>query len=147
MAAIAIDEQKELVRRSFEETWSEDNDEAIDELVAEDFVLHDPAYPETVSGRDGYKEFVETYRTAFPADTNFTLEDVIGEGDVVAVRWIGHGTHENEFMGIEPTHEEIEVAGQTMARIEDEQIAEMWTSYDALGLLQQIGGVPERPTE
>lgn len=48
-------------------------------------------------------------------------------------------------MGIEPTHENIEVAGQAMARVEDGKIAEMWSNYDAFGMLSQLGAV-EPPT-
>ena len=63
-------------------------------------------------------------------------------GDRVVVRWIGTGTHEAELMGVPATGAKIEVEAITILRIANGQIAEEWTVWDALGLLQQVGAVP-----
>ncbi|WP_440763948.1 ester cyclase [Natronorubrum sp. DTA7] len=134
-------ETRSLVRRDPEEVWTEGNLELIDELFADDFVLHDPATDGEPRGRDDYREYVETYRAAFP-DVEYEVESIVAETDVAALRYTARGTHEGEFAGVEPTGERVTVSGMEQYRIEDGRIVEMWTSYDALGLFQQLGVVP-----
>jgi len=68
---------KELSRRIFEEIWNKQNLSAADEIIASNFVDHDPQ--SSVQGLEGYKQFVRYYLTAFP-DSHFTVEDEISEG-------------------------------------------------------------------
>lgn len=130
----------ELVRRDPEEIWTDGNLDAIDDLFAESFVLHDPSSTGKPRGRDDYREYVETYRAAFP-DLEYAVESVISEDDVAALRYTARGTHEGELLGLEPTGERVSVSGMEMYRVEDGRIAEMLTSYDALGLFQGLGVV------
>ncbi|WP_121741904.1 ester cyclase [Natronorubrum halophilum] len=134
-------EPKALVRRDPEEIWTAGNLDAIDELFADGFVLHDPSTDGESRGRDDYREYVETYRAAFP-DVEYEVESIVAEGGIVALRYTAGGTHEGEFMGIAPTGERVSVSGMEQYRVEDGRIVEMWTSYDALGLFQQLGVVP-----
>lgn len=131
----------ELVRRDPEEIWTDGNLETIDDLFAESFVLHDPSSADEQRGRDEYREYVETYRAAFP-DLEYAVETVIAEDDIAALRYTARGTHEGELLGLEPTGERVSVSGMEMYRVEDGQITEMWTSYDSLGLFQELGVVP-----
>jgi predicted ester cyclase len=78
---------------------------------------------------------------AFP-DMQATIEDQIAEGDMVVTRWTARGTHQGELMGIPPSGIAVAVTAIVIDRIVGGKIAETWTSYDALGLLQQIGAVP-----
>lgn len=137
-----IEENKDLARRDVEEVWNGGNLDLVDEYVAEEFVLHDPAAPGDLRGPDGYKQIVAMYRTAFP-DTHVTIEEMVAEDDAVVVRWTGRGTHEGEFMGIEPTNEAVEVPGMTLVHVEDGTITESWQCYDALDILGQIDALPE----
>lgn len=146
MATTEAEQNKELARRDIEEVWNEENYDVIDELYADDFIHHDPAYPGDIRGPDGQKEFVKMYNTTFPGTPSITIEELVAEGDMVTLRWTGRGTHEKGFMGVEPTQADVEITGQSMARVEDGKIAEMWSHYDALGLLSQIGAV-EPPSE
>ncbi|XVH33445.1 ester cyclase (plasmid) [Haloferacaceae archaeon DSL9] len=132
---------KELVRRDPKEIWTEGNLDAIDEIFREDFVLHDPSSTGESKGRDDYREYVEIYREAFP-DVEYEVDAVVAEGETVALRYTARGTHEGEFMGLEPTGKHVSVSGMEMYRVEDGQIVEMWTSYDALGLFQELGLLP-----
>jgi steroid delta-isomerase-like uncharacterized protein len=132
---------KRLVRRDTEEIWNEGNFDVIDEIFAPGFVLHDPAAPEQSLGREEYREYVETFRAAFP-DARYEIEDILAEGDTAALRYSARATNEGEFMDMDPTGEQVDVSGMEMYRVEDGKIVEMWTSYDALGLLQQLGRVP-----
>ncbi|WP_227353798.1 ester cyclase [Haladaptatus salinisoli] len=138
---MTLEENKELVRRDTEEVWGDENVELIDEIYDEDFVLHDPSSPDETGGRDEYKEYVETYRTAFP-DAEYAVEEMVAEGDSVALRYTARGTHEGELAGIEPTGERVTVSGMELYRVANGKIAEMWTNYDALGVFQQLGVVP-----
>lgn len=84
-------------------------------------------------------------RSAFP-DLAVTTEDLIAEDDRVLTRYTLEGTHEGEFMGIEPTGAEVEVEGMSIGRIEDGKVVEGWTNMDVLGMLVQLG-VVEPPGE
>lgn len=67
---------------------------------------------------------------------------MIAEGETVALRYTARGTHEGEFLGLEPTGDRVSVSGMEMYRVEDGKITEIWTSYDALGLFQELGAIP-----
>jgi steroid delta-isomerase-like uncharacterized protein len=84
---------------------------------------------------------VNLYHGAFP-DAQITVEDQIAEGDKVVTRWTGRGTHQGEFMGVPPSGNRVEIAGMTLDRFSRGKIAESWTNYDALGMMQQIGAMP-----
>ncbi len=83
------------------------------------------------------------YTSAFP-DAEITIEDQLAEGDMVATRWTGRGTHQGELMGVQPSGNRVEVMGNSISRIEDGKIVEEWNIYDALGMMQAIGAVPEQ---
>lgn len=134
----------EIVRQFFEDAFSTGNFDLIDEIVAEDAVAYDPTQPEPVRGPEGIKELITMYRSAFP-DLSFEVQETVTDGEWVAVRWTSTGTHEGELMGIEPTGKKTAVEGIELDRIEDGKIVESRVSWDALGLLQQLGAVPESP--
>jgi steroid delta-isomerase-like uncharacterized protein len=137
------EENKALARRFLEEAFNEGNLGVIDEIVASDYVLHDPASPEEeIRGPEGFKGFVQMYRSAYP-DTDITVEDQIAEGDAVVTRWTGRGTHQGELLGVAPSGNRVEVTGITIDRFSGGKFVESWTNYDALGMLQQIGAIPE----
>lgn len=135
---------EEFARRWNEEIWGQQNTDVVDDLVAEDFVGHDPSRPEPVRGPEGVREVVETLFSAFP-DARVALEEVVAEGDRIAMRITAAGTHEGEFVGIEPTGERMEVSVMTFQRIENGKAVEEWQIVDTLGMLQQLG-VVEPPT-
>jgi steroid delta-isomerase-like uncharacterized protein len=136
------EENKEKVRRFLQEAFTEGNLGVVDELFATDYVLHDPANPEEVSGPEGVKQFVQMYRSAFP-DSRVTVEDQIAEGDEVVTRWTGRGTHQGELFGVAPSGNQVELSGITISRFEGGKFVEDWTNSDTLGLMQQIGAIPE----
>jgi steroid delta-isomerase-like uncharacterized protein len=139
---IMSDQNKALSRRNFEEVWNQRKLEVIDQLVAANSVLHDPSVPGgKVEGSKGYRQFVEIYLTAFP-DVRFTINDQIADGNKVATRWTGTGTHKGALMGIAPTGKRSTVTGITIDRYENGKAVESWTNYDTLGMFQQLGVVP-----
>ncbi len=137
---MSSEQNKAIVRRTLEEPWK-GNLDVIDELVATDYVGHDPATPEPLYGPEGVKEFITTYRAAFP-DARIMVEQQLAEGELVATRWSGRGTHEGELMGIEPTGKQVTVSGLTISRLENDKIVEEHQNWDTFGMMQQLGAVP-----
>ncbi len=112
----------------------------IDEVMAPDVVDHDPA-PFQGPGPQGFKDFFSTMRSAFP-DMNIEPEHMTATDDDVAIAYTLTGTHEGEFLGVEPTGRTISVRGVQIARFnEDAKIVERWGSSDELGILQQLNAV------
>jgi steroid delta-isomerase-like uncharacterized protein len=134
-------ENKAIVRRALEEPW-EGSLKVVDELIASAYIGHDPANPEPTRGPQGVKEFISVYRAAFP-DARITVEKQLAEGDQVATRWIGRGTHKGELMGIPPTGKQVTVSGLTISRLEGGKIVEEFQNWDNFGMMQQLGAVPE----
>jgi steroid delta-isomerase-like uncharacterized protein len=143
--APVVSVNKEIVRRLVNGVWTDRNLALVDELVAQDYVGHDPTQPESIRGRDGFKQFVGMYQSAFE-DAAITIDDQIAEGDNVVTRWTGRGTHTGELMGIAPTGKEVTVSGITISRLAGGKVAEEWELMDALGMLVQLGAVPQPAT-
>jgi steroid delta-isomerase-like uncharacterized protein len=131
----------EISRRVFEEVWNQKNLKVVDELMAADYVHHDPSSPTVVSGIDGYKQFVIQYLNAFP-DLHFTIEDHVTENETTASRWTASGTHNGDLPGIPRTGRPISFTGMTIGRIRDGKFVEGWSNWDSLRLMQQLGVVP-----
>ena len=140
---MSAQENKDLARRFMDEVWNKGNLNFIDEVTDPNFVSHDPASPEDMGGGvEGMKRFTEMYRNAFP-DIQMSVEDVIAEGDKVVTRWTVRATHQGELMGIPPSGNRVEVTGISIDRIEGGKVVETWSNYDAMGMMQQLGMVPE----
>jgi steroid delta-isomerase-like uncharacterized protein len=90
---------------------------------------------------ESYKRFITEVRASMP-DYHVAAEDVVGEGDKVVTRWVGTGTHEGAYTGIPPTGKHATLEGVTIYRFEDGRIAEAWWVYDSLGMMQQLGIIP-----
>jgi len=135
------EENKANTRRFYEEVWSKGNLDVADEFSAENFVDHNPVDPNLPSGIEGFKQMVPMFRTAFP-DIQFTIEDMIAEGDKVVSRLTIRATHKGEFMGIPPTGKQASITGIDIVRIVGGKMVERWGEVDMLRLMQEIGGVP-----
>ena len=136
---MAAEENKALVRRFVEEFWNGGNTAAADELMAIDAEIHMPT-GELVD-LDGLKGFACAFRGSFP-DWHSTFEELIAEGDRVAERWTGRGTHRGELQGIAPTDRRVEVPGSVFYRIVDGKIVEFRGQLDMMGLMRQLGAIP-----
>jgi predicted ester cyclase len=87
-------------------------------------------------------EIITSFKVAFP-DIKFTIEDQIAEGDMVVSRVRAKGTHKGEYQGVSPTNKNVEFTVTAANRIVNYKIVERWTEIDALGILSQLGAVPE----
>lgn len=133
---IDIDRTRDLL----DAIWNQRHLGAVDELYAENFVGHDPQNP--LQGRDGVKGWVEETMTVAP-DFHLDLHETIAEGDMAVTRWTASGTQRGEWRGIPPTNKSFVVTGMTMSKFVDGRIVESWSNSDTLGVLQQLGIVPE----
>jgi ketosteroid isomerase-like protein len=129
----------DLARRFFEDMCNGRRLDVADEILTADHVYHDPQSPPLGTGPDAMKQTIAIYQGI---QGRWEVHETIDAGDRVMVRWTGHAVHDAEVMGIPPTGREIRVDALTLLRIEDGRIAENWTSWDTLGMLQQIGAVP-----
>ena len=136
------EQNKTNVRRLFEEVWNKGHVPVADELFTATYTHHDSSSPDLGRGPDSEKKRVTLYRNAFP-DIRFTVEDIIAEGETVMTRWSCRGTHKGDLNGMAPTGKQITVSGVTVARVSNGKIAEGYVNWDALGLMQQLGVVPQ----
>ena len=137
---MADNDSREVARRFFEELCTKGRRELGPDLLAAEIVVHDPQVP-NVRGVQGTVDAFMVYKEAF--DGVWTIEEIIvGEHDRVTVRWTGTGTHKGELMGIPPTGKSVRVAAISVLRMAGGKIAEIWQTWDTLGMLQQLGVVP-----
>lgn len=139
---MSVQKNKALARRVFDEIWSQGELDLADELLAADFVGRPGGLGEPFRGPAGLKAFVGRLREGFP-DITFVVEDMVAEGDLVATRWLATGTHDGEFMGIDPSNRSVKFSGMTILRCGDGLIREGWSQPDAVALLRQVGAMPE----
>jgi steroid delta-isomerase-like uncharacterized protein len=129
---------KYLIRRLYEEVWNERKLDVVDELISPSHALHDPNVSGLQMGPDAYKRQVAQFTTAFP-DLHFAIEDIFSENDKLVASWMISGTHKGEYEGIPPTEKEISVNGITIHHIANGKILDSYVSWDALGLMRQLG--------
>ncbi|MFC7155692.1 ester cyclase [Halomarina halobia] len=140
--AVTTRDNIDIVRREIEEVWNGDDRDAIPDFVTEGFVYHNPMVDEEIRGPGGYRHLIEEYREAV-RDFEMTVEEMFGDGDRVATRFTTRGTVEGELRGVEASGERIEVTGVVVDHLSDGKIAERWVHDDALGMLEQLGAIPD----
>ena len=136
---MSAEENKAIVGRFVEEVFVKSNGDAMEELVAHDFHSHawakDFGIPD---GPEGVKQFIAIMDSAF-SEADVRIEDLLAEGEKVAVRYVYEADHTGELLGIEATGKRISLPGIFITRLEDGKIAEYWRQEDHLGLMQQLG--------
>ena len=134
------EENKQLIRRWFDEVWNNGRADAIEEMFDENGIAHglsdDPSNP--IKGPRGYRPFYTTFREAVP-NLKVIVEDTVAEGDKVAARCSVRGKHEGEFMGRAATQAPVEFTGITIVRIENGKIVEAWNNFDFMTMYKQCG--------
>jgi steroid delta-isomerase-like uncharacterized protein len=126
----------ELVRRFHTELLEARDPAVVDAFFAEGFVSHNnpPGFP---PGREGVKQFFATFRDAFP-DVTVAIDELVAEGDRVAVATTFTGTHQGELMGMAPTGRRVSVTGIDFVRVAGGQIVEHRGLTDVVGLMRQL---------
>src|SRR5215203_2236173 len=137
---MSLDDNKAIIRAFVETVWNSRQLDRADEVVAADFVDHAPM-PGQAPGLEGVKRKWAMYLDAIP-DFRVTIEELVAEGDKVAVRRSYAGTHRGELLGIPPTGKQMRISGISIFRLAEGKIAEHWEQLDRLALMQQLGALP-----
>ncbi len=136
---MSMETDKATVRRYYEEVHNQGKRVVLKEIAVEDFVEHNP-FPGHGQGLAGFYQRVAMLQTAFTM--NFTIEDMIAEGDKVAVRWTNHNVHHGLFMGFPATGKSAIASGIDIWLLRNGKLAEHWDVVDILSILQQLGLLP-----
>lgn len=137
---MSSNDPKGVVGRYYDDVLNRRQVDALDELAAEDYIEHDP-FPGQGNGRADLKARAELLLRAFNP-LQFTVEDVIAEGDKVVVRWTNTGTHSGAFLGVPPTGKKVTIAGIDIHAVRNDRMAEHWHVVDQLAMMQQLGLIP-----
>jgi steroid delta-isomerase-like uncharacterized protein len=135
------DQLKSLVRELLEDDISRGDEAVAERIIHPDFVDHTNP-PGMQHGLAGHQAIVRLFRTAFP-DQWWQIEDLIAEGDKVVARTTMTGTHQGDFFGIPPTGRSVTLAGIHIVRVADGRVIEHWGNNDDLGMMRQLGVIPE----
>jgi len=146
MSDVSVEKHnKEVVRRIFEDSINSGKLELLNQLIAEDYVGQGAGPP---SGRSAFAATMQALREGFP-DIHYRLEDLVAEGDKVAVRWQWKGTHRGTFRGpagvFAPTGKAVSNDGMAIFQLKEGKVVRSWLSTDRLGFLQEVGGLPKGP--
>jgi steroid delta-isomerase-like uncharacterized protein len=134
---MAATENKAVIRSFIEEVLNQGQLDRINDLVALDFVELDPL-PGQEQGREGLKQVIAAFRTAFP-DIHWVIEEIVAEEDKVFSRFTWHGTHRGEFFGVPATGKQITVKGMVVDRVVAGKMAESRILMNTLGMVRQLG--------
>jgi steroid delta-isomerase-like uncharacterized protein len=139
--AVSEEEDKDVVRRWIEAYNDRDIQQVEADVLAPGYVAHTPAAPGPMDS-EAWSQVTAAFIEAFP-DIRFTVADIFSTGEKVAARVAFHGTHRGEFHGIPPTDKEVAFSEITIDRVVDGKVEEHWFEMDLLGLMQQLGALPE----
>lgn len=128
---------KNLVRSLYEDCINARNLDRLETLIARDFTG-----PGGERAPAGFRGTIERVVTGFPA-VRFEIQDLFGEGDKVAIRWTFRAIHAGPFAGLAPSHAEVTQEGNVIYQLREGRIVQAWLQADRLGVLQQIGAVPQ----
>ena len=135
------EDNKAVVRRWIETFNNPYTPQTEVDVLTPGYVAHAPGLPGPLD-LEAWSQFTATFVEAFP-DLRLTVEDIFSEGDMVAARVAFRGTHRGEFQGIPPTGKEVAFSSIEIDRMVDGKVAEHWFEMDLLGLMQQLGAIPE----
>jgi steroid delta-isomerase-like uncharacterized protein len=135
---MTIENNKAAARRWSQELWSQGDLSVADEIIATDYVRHDPGDPFPARGPEDVKRIVTMLRTMLP-DFHISVDAVIAEGDIVVSRYTATATDTVGYMGMPPTGKAVRTSAIQMFRFSDGKIVESWAARDDLGTLRQLG--------
>ena len=138
---MSTEQNTAAVRRMIDEAWNGRNLAVVDELVSPDYAGRDPSFPAPIQGPAGFNQWMSTAHTAFP-DFHITIDQIVSENDLVALRMTLTGTNTGSLMGMPPTGKTIHMTGSAIRRFRDGRMIEGWDNSDSVGMMQQLGLMP-----
>jgi steroid delta-isomerase-like uncharacterized protein len=135
------EEAKEIIRRWNNEGWSGGKYDLAYEIISPNMVVHGAGGQTVGMGPDGLIDLIKTWRTAFP-DGRMEIDDLIVEGDTVAIRNTWYGTQSADFYGVPSSGNAVAVTSVGIDRVQDGKVAEGWGELDMVGMMQQLGALP-----
>ena len=139
---MSIEENKQNLKRSMDEVWTQGNMDKVNEFYADDLVEHNP-YGD-IDGIETYRQFVNVIRETY-SNLKVTLHNIIADENFVACNYTVEGKHTGQVGDVEPTNKQVSVPGTFLGRMEDGKIAESWNNFDLASLLMQVGSL-EQPS-
>lgn len=133
-------QENAVIGRRFFEAQDENKGPLAEELCAPGYTAHLPGGPPM--DFEGHSGFGSMFYGAFP-DLHHTIEDTVAEEDSVAMRFTLTGTHEGDFMGVLATGRSVIVPATVILQISDGKVTELHGHFDAMGLMGQLGAIPE----
>lgn len=132
------EQNKQLIRRWFEEVWNQKSESAIDRMLDPEAIAHGVPTPDgAIVGPEQFKQFHQTLLGAFP-DMHFVFHEVLAEGDRVAIRWTATMTHRGDQLGFPPTGKHVTLDGSTFAVIGNGKIREGWNQMEFQGMIHSL---------
>jgi steroid delta-isomerase-like uncharacterized protein len=142
---MTAEENQAVVRRLFDEVWNQGKDAAVDELLTPETLFYSPLSPQPRRGTQPLKEYMHYLHGTFP-DIHYTVDQMFGEGDRVAVRWTSRQTHSRPFMGSPPTGKQLVISAIEFFQVTDGRIQNIWLEVDLPSTMKQLGfPVPDLP--
>jgi len=139
---MSVYDNKNMIRRFWEDVFNKKNLNLIDSLFSNDWIYHGTAGQE-VRGPEGLKQFLTIYFNACP-ELQARIEDLIAEEDRVVSRVTMRGTHKGDLMGIPPLGKEISITAICISRLSGGKIVEDWELVDMYGMPQQLGVISQK---
>jgi steroid delta-isomerase-like uncharacterized protein len=136
------EQNKAIAARIPLEAFNQGKIEVIDEVVADNAIEHGTRPPGVPEGKEGVKAMVKSLRSAFP-DFKIVINLQVAEGDLVVHHATTTGTMKGAFAGMPPSGKSAKWEAIHISRIKDGKVVEHWMVQDQLGMLQQLGFVPE----
>ena len=137
---MSTEQNKATARRFYDDVMNRRDHALVDQLLDDSYT--NPEHPPMVpQGKEGAKIMFGMWDEAFP-DYQMAIQDIVGEGDKVAVRWIFTGTNSGPFMGMHATGKAVKVGGINFFRFKDGKIADNLPEFDKFGMMQQLGVIP-----
>jgi steroid delta-isomerase-like uncharacterized protein len=132
------EDNKALARRWFEQVWNQKDEAVIDEL----FSPHGKSYgfpdaDSVIAGPEAFKSLHRDFCGAFP-DLQVTVDDVIAEGNTVAVRWHVTGTHRGNHLGFPASGRPVSMAGSSFFKVENGRFVDGWNQMDLATLIRRL---------
>ena len=135
---MSVEKNKAIIRRYIDEVYNRGDDAVIDELTAPEFVFYVHAKLGH-KGPQGMKDAIAAWFRGFP-DMHNGIEDIVAEGEKVALRLSFEGTHTGPMFGHAPTGKRVTTTENVIFRVVDGRVTELWEEWDQTGFMKQISG-------